>query len=466
VRWVSQTAVTEDLVAHPRRWLVLATVCAAQFLCTLDLWVVNIAFPALQADLHAATLADVSWVLNVYTIVLAALLVPAGRVADGWGRRACFLAALALFGLSSLGCAIAPALPVLVGFRALQGLAAAVLVPTSLSLALPVFAPSQRATAVGVWAAVAAAAGGSGPVLGGLLVASSWRWIFLINVPIVAATLLAGSWLLPRDGGRSSRRVDLRGALLVLAATALVCTALAESAEWGLAGPRTWLVLAAGLVLAALFVLHLRGRPSAVIDPALFRIRLFAVGAGGILAYYTGFGAMLLGDTLFLTGQLHFSILQAALGIAPGPITSGLIAPHAGRVARRLGNRPTVVLGAAVFAGASVWPLVAAGGGAGYVVAFLPGLLAWGVANGLIQPKLFSSAGAAPPEHLALGSAVLTMARQLGSALGVAILIAILGAAPGLAGFHAAWIFMLVTAVLVGAVGVAFRGDNPDKRRT
>jgi EmrB/QacA subfamily drug resistance transporter len=455
---VSQTAVAEDLVAHPRRWLILAALCAAQFLCTLDLWVVNLAFPALQADLRPATLADVSWVLNVYTIGLAALLVPAGRVADGWGRRACFLAALALFGLSSLGCAIAPALPVLVGFRGLQGLAAAVLVPTSLGLALSVFAPAQRATAVGVWAAVAAAAGGTGPVLGGLLVASSWRWIFLINVPIVAATLLAGSALLPREGGQASRRVDLRGALLVLAATALVCTALAESAEWGLAGPRTWLVLVAGLALAAMFVLHLRRRPGALIDPALFRIRLFAVGAAGILAYYVGFGAMLLGDTLLLTEQRHFSILQAALGIAPGPITSGLVAPHAGRVARRLGARPTVVLGAAVFAGASVWPLVVAGGG--YPVAFLPGLLAWGVANGLIQPTLFSSAGAAPPEHLALGSAVLTMARQLGSALGVAILIAILGAAPGPAGFHSAWILTLATAALVGTAGLAFRAER------
>jgi MFS family permease len=177
---------------------------------------------------------------------------------------------------------------------------------------------------------------------------------------------------------------------------------------------------------------------------------------------------MLLGDTLLLTGQWHFSILEAALGIAPGPVTSGLVAPQAGRVARRIGTRRTVALGAALFAGASAWPLVVVGAAPSYAVAFLPGLLAWGVANGLIQPTLFASAGAAPPEHLAVGSAVLTMARQLGSALGVALLIGILGATPGLGGFRAAWICMLATAVLVAGAGLALqpsRQPDPDRRR-
>ena len=165
---------------------------------SLDLWVVNIALPALQRDFAPATLSDVSWILDVYAIVLAALLLPAGRAADSIGRRKCFLAGLVVFGAASLGCAVAPDLLALIACRALQAAGAAVLLPTSLGLALEVFPSRQRGTAVGIWAAVGAVAAGSGPVLGGLLVESSWRWIFLINLPVILAALAAGVAILPR----------------------------------------------------------------------------------------------------------------------------------------------------------------------------------------------------------------------------------------------------------------------------
>jgi sugar phosphate permease len=146
-----------------RRWAVLAVVSAAQFLVTLDLWVVNIALPALQRDFAPVTLSEVSWILDVYAIVLAALLLPAGRGADDIGRRKCFLAGLVVFGIASLGCAVAQDLLALITFRALQAAGAAVLLPTSLGLALEVFPSRQRGTAVGIWAAVGAVAAGSGP---------------------------------------------------------------------------------------------------------------------------------------------------------------------------------------------------------------------------------------------------------------------------------------------------------------
>ena len=194
-----------------QRWAVLAVVSAAQFLIILDLWVVNIALPALQRDFAPATLPDVSWILDVYAIVLAALLLPAGRAADSIGRRECFLAGLLVFGVASLGCAVAPDLLVLIACRALQAAGAAVLMPTSLGLALQVFPSHQRGTAVGIWAGVGAVAAGSGPVLGGLLVESSWRWIFLINLPVILTALAAGVAILPRrpgvlDGQRPGRR--------------------------------------------------------------------------------------------------------------------------------------------------------------------------------------------------------------------------------------------------------------------
>ena len=471
------TAPREVAETGRRRWAVLAVVSAAQFLTVLDLWVVNIALPVLQHDFVPASLSDVSWILDVYAIVLAALLLPAGRAADGIGRRKGFLAGLVVFGVASLGCAVAPGLAVLVACRALQAAGAAVLMPTSLGLALAAFPPRQRGTAVGVWAGVGAVAAGSGPVIGGLLVESSWRWIFLINMPIVLATLAAGVAILPGRGGvraerggvraerggvRAERggrrprfRIDGVGTVLVLGAAGLVCTALTEAPGWP--PSRTWPVLAAGLVLAAAFVAHIRRHPDPLVSPRLFAVRAFSAGAAGLVTYYTGFAAMLLGTTLLLTVQWHFSVLLAAASIAPGPITAGIVSPFSGRLSARFGIRTMVVAGAALFAAAGGWPLASAGGHPAYAAVVLPSMLLWGVANAFIQPSLFACAAAAPRAELASGSAVLATARQLGSALGVAIFVAILGAHParGLAGFDRAWTVVLITAAMTAFAGLA-----------
>jgi EmrB/QacA subfamily drug resistance transporter len=437
---------------------VLAVVSAAQFLIVLDLWVVNIALPVLQRDFAPATLPDVSWILDVYAIVLAALLLPAGRAADGIGRRECFLAGLVVFGIASLGCAVAPDLSALIACRALQAAGAAVLMPASLGLALAVFPAHQRGTAVGVWAGVGAVAAGSGPMLGGLLVESSWRWIFLINVPVILATLAAGVAILPRRGGqrggqRPGWRIDGVGTFLVLGTVGLVCVALTEAPRWPLS--RTWPVLAAGLALGAAFVVHIRRHPDPLVAPRLFSVRPFSAGAAGLVAYYTGFAAMLLGTTLLLTAQWHFPVLLAAASIAPGPITAGIVSPFSGRLSARFGMRSTVVAGAALFAAAGAWPLASAGDGPAYAAVVLPSMLLWGVANALIQPSLFATAAALPRAELASGSAVLAMARQLGSALGVAVFVAMLGAHPSLAGFDRAWIVVLITAAMTAVAGLA-----------
>jgi MFS family permease/GNAT superfamily N-acetyltransferase len=374
------------------------------------------------------------------------------------------LAGLVVFGIASLGCAVAPELSALIACRALQAAGAALLMPTSLGLALSVFPSHQRGTAVGVWAGVGAVAAGSGPVLGGLLVESSWRWIFLINLPVILATLAAGVAVLPRPGNvrsgvrggqRPGWRIDGVGTLLVLGAVGLVCTALTEAPGWP--PSRTWPVLAAGLVLAAAFVAHIRRHPDPLVAPRLFSARPFSAGAAGLVTYYTGFAAMLLGTTLLLTVQWHFSVLLAAASIAPGPITAGIVSPFSGRLPARFGLRSTVVAGAVLFAAAGAWPLASAGDRPAYAAVVLPSMLLWGMANALIQPSLFASAGAAPRAELASGSAVLATARQLGSALGVAIFVAALGAHPakGLAGFDRAWIVVLITAAMTAFAGLA-----------
>jgi MFS family permease len=439
-----------------RRWAVLAVVCAAQFLTILDLWVVNIALPTLERDFAPATLPEVAWILDIYAIGLAGLLLPAGRAADRVGPRRCFLAGLVVFGVASAGCAAAPTLPVLIAARAVQAAGAAVLIPTSLGLALAVFPARQRGTAVGIWSAVSGAAGGSGPVIGGLLVGVSWRLIFLINVPLVLAALAAGAAVLPRAdraGGAARHRPDVAGAVLVLAAITLVCLALTEAPDWPRA--RTGAVLAAGLVLAAGFGAYIRRRRDPVLSPGLFAARRFSAGAAGIVAYYTGFAALLLGTALLLTQYWHRPVLDAALGVAPAPLTVAALAPFSGLVAARLGRRGTIWAGTACYAASAAWPLVTAGPRPAYLAVVLPSMLAWGVANALIQPSLFAAADAVPRAELSSGSAVLAMARQLGSALGVAILVAVLGPDPGadLAGFDRLWALVLASAAATALAG-------------
>jgi EmrB/QacA subfamily drug resistance transporter len=462
----SLPAATPGDDGSPRRWAVLAVVCAAQFLTILDLWVVNIALPTLERDFAPATLPQVAWILDIYAIGLAGLLLPAGRAADRIGARRCFLAGLVIFGVASAACAAAPSLPVLIAARAVQAAGAAVLMPTSLGLALAVFPARQRGTAVGIWSAVAGAAGGSGPVLGGLLVGVSWRLIFLINVPLVAAALVAGVAVLPRpaaDPGRPRPRLDLAGALLALAAIGLVCLALTEAPTWP--ASRTGPLLAAGLVLGAAFTAWIRRRRDPVLNPRLFAVGRFSAGAAGIVAYYTGFAALLLGTTLLLTQYWHFSVLTAALGIAPAPLTVALGAPFSGLVAARLGRRATIGAGAACFAASAAWPLAAAGPRPAYLTVVLPSMLAWGVANALIQPSLFAAADAVPRTELASGSAVLAMGRQLGSALGVAVLVALIGPQPGgsAAGFDRVWILVLASAAATALAG-AWAGGRPARR--
>ncbi|MER8153999.1 MFS transporter [Streptomyces sp. NPDC094472] len=450
-----------------RRWQILAVASAAQFLAVLDMIAVNIAFPAIGADFRSASTAELSWVLNAYTIVLAALLVPAGRLADATGGRRSFLTGIALFGLASVACGAAPGLGTLIAARVVQGVAAAVLVPTSLSLALPAFPPRERATAVGVWTAVSAVAASAGPVAGGLLAAFDWRWIFLVNPPVVLVAWVAGLRLLPRTGPVRTgpvrgerRRLDPLGTLLVLIGTGSLATACVEAADWGYGAPATLGFLAVGLVMGALAVAHVRRHPDPVVDPALFRTRAFTAATLGLLSYFLAYAASILAATMLFTGAWGWSSARAGLAVTPWPLTVLVVSMLSGRIVRALGERTTAVVGGLCFAAGPVWWLLLAGGeGAHYVVEFMPGLVLTGIGAGLYQPVMFSAAGLLPARQLSLGSGVLMMSRQGGSALGVAALVVITGGAarPGLDALRAGWVFTAVTAALATVAGAAVR---------
>ncbi|WP_227980567.1 MFS transporter [Nocardia spumae] len=448
-----------SLFESPRRWRVLAVASVAQYLAILDLFAVTVAFPTLRHSFPGAAASSVSWVLNAYTIVMAALLVPAGRLSDDTGRRRGFLVGTALFGIASIGCALAPTLSFLIAARVLQAVAAALLVPTGLGLVLPCFDPREHATVMGIWTAIAAAGASSGPVIGGLLLGFGWQWIFWLNVPITVAAVGFGLRVLPDIRARVRRRLDLLGAALMLGATAALTTVFVQAAAWGYGSAPTLAALGAAFGLAAAFTYHVRHHPDPVVSPVVLRHRMFRIATLGVFCYYLAFAALLLSGTLYLTGQWHYPELRASLGIAPIPISCLLVSPLSGRVVARIGARASATLGGLTIAAGAGWWLALAGTSTSYAVMFLPGAVLAGVSTALLQPPLFGASALLPPDQLSLGSGTSMMARQTSSALGVAVLTAIFArtTTADLADFRLGWLYMVAMGMLAAGAGWAFR---------
>jgi EmrB/QacA subfamily drug resistance transporter len=449
-----------------RRWQVLTLVSVATFVASLDLFIVNIAFPDIRADLGGASVGALSWVLNAYAIVFAALLVPAGRLADRTGRKRGFLAGLALFSLGSALCGVAPSVAALVAARVLQAAGAALLVPTSLALLLPEFAPRDRPAAIGIWAGVGAAAAAAGPPLGGLLVQADWRLVFLVNLPVGAWALWRGSRLLTETRDASEQgRPDWLGTALLAASVGALALGFVQAPVWGWADPRTLVALAGAVAGLALFALRCTRHPSPVVDPAMVRVRSFAMANVAAILFSAAFGAMLLSNVLFMTGVWQDSILRAGLQLAPGPALAAITAVASSRLTNRVGQRVLAAVGCTLFATGITVVALRAGTTPDYAGDLLPGLLLTGPGVGFVLPALSSAAAASlPPARFATGAAVLTMSRQLGIALGVAILVAVLGTpAPGeaLAAFQDGWTFQIIAALLGAAAGLAIGRVSP-----
>src|ERR1700749_529761 len=202
------------------------------FLSSLDLFIVNIAFPSISATYHGESLSSLSWVLSAYTIVFAAALIPAGRWADRAGRKRAFLLGLAIFTTASALCAVSPSLDFLVGARILQAIGGALMLPTSLGLLLPAFGPERKGAAIGLWSAVGGAAAALGPPIGGLLVQASWRWVFLVNLPLSLVALVLGVRVLREIKDPVAHKADLLGAVFLSVAVASLAAAIVEGANW------------------------------------------------------------------------------------------------------------------------------------------------------------------------------------------------------------------------------------------
>lgn len=444
--------------------LVLLVVSAAVFLASLDLFIVNIAFPAIRLA-FPSNLATASWVINGYTVVFAAVLAPAGRLADRYGRRLMFLGGVAVFTVASASCALAGSIALLVAFRAVQAIGAALVTPTSLALLLGAFPPERRAAAVSTWAAVGGVAAALGPPLGGLLVELSWHWVFLVNLPVGALALVFGPMVLTESKESGSRVPDLFGAVGLVLGVGALAWALVQAPDHGWGSQSV--LIAFGLAAIGLLTVVLRStrHPAPLLDLPSLRVPTLWLSCLAMLLFTTGFGSMLFGNVLFLTGQWHESVIVAGLSLSPGPAMVVLVSlTVGGRLASRWGPGPLVALGALSFAtGTALWAWHM-GSAPDYVGDLLPGQLLTGTGVGLVLPSLSGVVGRVlPPNKWGAGSSMINTARQVGTVLGTAVVVLIYRATAGLDAFRHGWIFMACTALatfLVGCVITARRNSD------
>jgi MFS family permease len=347
------------------------------------------------------------------------------------GRKRVFQAGLALFVLGSAGCAAAPSPELLIAARVLQGVGAAALTPTSLSLLLPLFEQRERPAVIGAWAALGGVGAAAGPPLGGLLVQVSWRWIFLVNVPLGLLTL----WRVRRHFGEirdpDAAMPDVFGAVLLIATVGLLTLGLVEGPAWGWDG-RVIASFAAALGSGVALVLRSARHPSPVLDLGLFRSPSFSYAVVATFLFFAGFAALLLGGVLFLTQVWHYSVLSAGFGFAPGPAMAAIFAAPGGRLTARFGPGAVGFFGGVLFAIGSTL-FIGLPPTPDYVGHYLPGMLIGGAGVGLILPTFTSAAVlAVPSERLTTGIAAETTFRQIGAAVGIAAWIALQGTpAPG-----------------------------------
>ncbi|SEG53831.1 drug resistance transporter, EmrB/QacA subfamily [Actinacidiphila yanglinensis] len=408
---------------------VLALGSFGVFVVFLDTTIVNVGFETISRSFHTTTV-HLAWVLNAYSLVFAAMLIPAGRVADRYGRKRVFLAGLIGFAAMSALCGAAPDPGVLIAGRALQAVFAALIVPTSLALVLPEFPPAMRNVAVGTWGAMSAVAAALGPTLGALLTQyASWRWIFLVNVPICALIVVFGRRMLHEARDPQAHGIpDPVGVLLVAAVPALLSLGIIEGSSWGWSDARVVGSFVLGAALLPVFLRRTARAAQPVMDLSLFKVRQFSLTNAASLLFATAFYAMLLANILFLQTAWHYSVLRAALASAPGPLVVAFVARHSTRLAGRIGPRPVLLAGSVVWIVSLGALALAVGGGPHWATHWLPASLGTGLAIGLSLPVQSAAAvEGLPPARFAVGSAINSSFRQLGAVLGVSVFVAILG---------------------------------------
>jgi EmrB/QacA subfamily drug resistance transporter len=423
----------------------------------LDTTVVNVAFPDLAGSFPSERVSDLSWVVSSYAVLFAALLTPMGRIADALGRKRVFLLSLAAFTVASALCASAPDLSFLIAARALQGAAAAGMIPAALGLLLAATPPARLPAAIGAWGAAGSMASAAGPALGGILVdAFGWRSVFVINIPVGAVLIAAGVRGLPERAGGQRRLSDPLGTAAFTAGIALVVLGLTKGSDWNWGSIATVGTTAGGAALTALALWRSARHPAPAVETGLFGNRTFAVASAASAFTGAALFAWLLSSPLFLTTVWHYSVLKAGFAVTPGALTSAIAAVAVGKRAKP--HQLPYVVGAAMlaFAAVSVWTYLELGADARFLSLWLPMGLVGGAAFGATLTALSTAAATSvPPLRFASGIGMSTTARQLGGALGAAATGAIiaahrLGAPQAFRDVYLACVLLAAGAAIVG----------------
>jgi EmrB/QacA subfamily drug resistance transporter len=448
---------------HTHPALALAILSSASFLAALDVWITQVGLPSIGRGVNERSLSNLSWVLSAYAIVYAALLVPAGRLADRFGRKPGFLLGLAVFTAASLGAALSGGIWILVGFRAIQAAGAALMTPASLGLVLTT-APAEKVSMyVKIWFTSGALAATAGPVFGGLLVQGSWRWVFLINLPIGIVVLAAGWVLLPDTRhDQDSRIPDLFGGALLIVAIGALAFGIVKAPDWGWSSGSVITSLVIAGIGTIAFLASSSHHSSPVIELGLFRDRVFASSNAATVLFFVAFSIELLSVILWMQGHWHYSAIKVGLASAPGPTILPVFATIAENLQLKARIKPGLIaaIGLLLVGAGAVIMATRLTEHPDYVTAFLPAWLTVGAGAGLAFPTILSSATVdLRPEQTATGSAIVSMAQQIGSVVGVSVLVAILGLASNAATldvYRHAWITSAVIAAvaIVSALGI------------
>lgn len=411
-------------------WPVFWVASIATFLVSLDTTMLFAAFDPLRHAFPTASPADLSWVINAYTVVYATMLIPAGGLADTHGRKRVFLMGVALFLAASAVCGLAGNVGWLVTARVLQAIGAALLTPASLSIVLAAFPQNKRAVVVSLWGAVGGLAAAVGPSAGSFVIDHfGWPWAFYINLPIGGFALWRGALLLNESvASRERRKVDVVGMALLMLAVGSVTLAIVEygAPNWS----RTELAVmgATGMLAAVVFIAWARRIQHPLVDLSLFQHQTYRYVNLATLSFGIAFSMMFLAFFFYMMNIWHYSLPLAGLAVTPGPLLVMPTAIVTGRFASRLGHRRFLVGGSLLYAISSLWFFLVPGSEPNYALHWLPGLVMSGIAVGLVLPSLSAAAvSRLPVAHYAVGSAVNQATRQIGSVLGVALTVALLG---------------------------------------
>ena len=409
--------------AGRRRRLGVLLICSSSLaIVYLDSTILNVALPTLQRDLHAS-LSGLQWVADAYLLVVSSLLLLSGSAADRLGRKRVFLVGLAGFGLGSLLCSLAPDTATLIGLRMLQGIGGSMLTPVSLSIVRNTFHdPGERAHAIGVWSGIFGLATACGPVVGGVLVSAiGWRSIFWLNVPICAAMFAATIRYVPESRAPRPRRIDVPGQLLMIAALGALTYAVIQGPVAGWTAVPVLALFAVAALAGAAFVLAERRAAEPLIELRFFRSRPFT-GAGvlAVLSFIV-LGGFLFVMTLYLQEVRGDSPLRAGLSLLPATLVMAAAAPVASRLINRRGPRvPLVASGLCIAAGLA--PLLALGPDTPYWL-LAAALAVLGAGLGLVNPPITNTGvSGMPPAQAGVAAAVISVTRQVGSLLGVAVM--------------------------------------------